>query len=152
MGLLSELPKELRRLAKQLERTNRHTLPRIAGTETLRFIAENFVKQGYQGKAFRKWQPRKTTNAKGRDLLYYRTNRVGRRGRLTQFGRRHTGRGLLVGHSGSSALKVSFLYQVQGRNVLILNHKKYARTTTTKAVLLCHSDASWGTRPSCLLG
>ena len=31
-----------------------------------------------------------------------------------------------MGHSGSSALKVSFLYQVKGGNVLILNHKKYA--------------------------
>ena len=29
-------------------------------------------------------------------------------------------------HSGSSALKVRFLYQVKGGNVLILNYKKYA--------------------------
>ena len=36
------------------------------------------------------------------------------------------GRGFLVRHSGSSALKVRFFYQVKSGNALILNHKKYA--------------------------
>ena len=127
MALLDDLPKELRRLAEQMKYTSRHTLPRLAGTETLRFIAENFVRQGYQGKTFQRWRPRKTTNAKGRDLLRYRTDRVGRRGRLTQLGRRDKGRGLLVGHnSGSNALKASFLYKIAGGHVHILNHKRYA--------------------------
>ena len=64
---------------------------------TLRLYADLY--EGYQGKTFRKWQTRKTTNTKGKNLLHYRTDRVGRRGRLTQLGRRDKGRGLLVGHN-----------------------------------------------------
>lgn len=107
-------------------------IPHIAATvievEGTNFIKENFAKQGFQDGSLRKWQPRKTTDKQGRDLTRYRTNRVGRVGGLTKFGRRNQpNRPILTGFaSGGNKLRHSIQSTKDAKSVTWRSYKTYA--------------------------
>lgn len=110
----------------------RHDLPaatlQIFEVEGLAFIDKNFRDQGFNDSGLNKWQKRKTTDIRGRDLTRYRTSRVGQPGQLTKFGRSQLDRGILIGHNtGGDKLKNSIRAVKEGRKVRFYTYKKYAK-------------------------
>lgn len=101
----------------------------VIEVEGTNFIKENFAKQGFQGSSTTKWKPRKTENKRGRDVTRYRTNRVGKRGDLTKFGRRNqTDRPILTGFaSGGNKLRNSFESNTTHNAVKWTSYKPYAK-------------------------
>ncbi len=102
---------------------------RIIAVEGQNFINKNFRDQGFNDVGVEKWEPRKTTDDQGRDLTKYRTGRRGKRGSLNQFGRRNSGRAILVGYNtGGDKLKNSFQSHINRstKTVTFRSYKKYA--------------------------
>ena len=103
-------------------------LPRIIEGEGLQFIAKNFRDQGFNDAGLKKWQKRKTRDARGKDLTRYRTNRVGTRGALNRYGSKIKGRAILVGHdTGGDKLKNSFRARRTRKYVSFITYKAYAQ-------------------------
>lgn len=122
-GSLDDLQKILEEVAKELP----DKALRIMEVESLNFIHKNFQDQGYTDTGFSKWQERKTTDRKGRDLTRYRTNRVGRAGDLTKFGRENQGRAILTGHNtGGDKLRNSWRARREKLSVVLYTYKDYA--------------------------
>ena len=89
-----QMPTDLQRLTTSLKNyIEQRALPAL-GAETITFAHENFQRQGFQGSGFQKWQPRKTTDRRGRNLTRYRRGK--RTGQLTKFGHENKDRALLV--------------------------------------------------------
>lgn len=101
----------------------------VIEAEGLKFIAQNFEKQGFDsGSGTDKWTPRKTVDTTGRDITRYRTNRKGRAGTLNKYGRKNKGRDILVGHNtGGDKLKNSFDARRSGNSVTFYTYKPYAQ-------------------------
>lgn len=121
---------ELKALQDKLEQVARE-LPdkalRIMEVEGLNFINKNFQDQGFNDVGLSRWDPRKTTDGKGRDKLRYRTNRRGLQGELTKFGQREMGRAILTGHgTGGDKLRNSFRARRESLRVVLYTHKDYA--------------------------
>ena len=74
---------ELRRKLEALARLVANDVPIVLKTEGLKFIQKNFQDEGFNDEGLQKWQPRKTTDTRGRDLTRYRSDRVGKKGTLT---------------------------------------------------------------------
>lgn len=123
---------DIKELKKKLE-TIARKLPEVATTvievEGTNFIKENFARQGFQGSNFKPWQPRKTKDNRERDLTRYRTNRVGRAGDLTKFGRHNNpSRPILTGYaSGGNKLRHSFQTTKTPQGVKWTSYKPYAQ-------------------------
>ncbi len=104
----------------------------IIGVEGKNFINKNFQDQGFTDTSLKKWDPRKTTDRKGRDITRYRTDRVGSKGDFTQFGRQNEGRAILTGHeTGGDKLRNSWRYttiNAQNENIAVkfFTYKNYA--------------------------
>ncbi|SDE76709.1 phage morphogenesis protein [Riemerella columbipharyngis] len=100
----------------------------VIEVEGKNFIAKNFREQGFADNGLEKWKTRKTTDRKGRDLTRYRTNRRGKQGELTKFGRENLNRAILVGHNtGGDKLKNSFRVRRENQAVIFSTYKEYAR-------------------------
>lgn len=100
----------------------------IIQVEGLNFIKKNFQDQGFNDSGLEQWKPRKTTDRKGRDLTRYRTNRHGKQGDLTQFGKREQGRAILTGHNtGGDKLRNSFKARREKLSVIFYTYKTYAQ-------------------------
>lgn len=103
---------------------------RVMGVEGKNFIAKNFQDQGFTDTTTNKWKARKTTDANGKDITKYRSNRRGRTGSLNQYGSRNAGRAILVGfNTGGDKLKNSFKYTVDNgkKRVVFRSYKPYAQ-------------------------
>ena len=101
---------ELRKKLESLARLVKEDIPIVLKTEGLKFIQKNFQDEGFNDESLQKWQPRKTTDTRGRDLTRYRSDRVGKKGTLTPFGKRNQGRAILTGYnSGGKKLLHSFM-------------------------------------------
>lgn len=123
-----DLPKDLQEKAKQLKQAIEDDFPRIMEVEGLNHFEASFDNEGFEDKTVEKWQPRKTTDSRGRDKTRYRTNRVGRAGGLTSFGRKNQGRAILTGHNtGGNKLRLSIMAKVAKASVVFSSDKKYAK-------------------------
>lgn len=122
---IAELRKRLDELARRIPQVA-ITIIEVEGTN---FIKGNFAKQAFQGSTEQKWKPRKTTDKRGRDLTRYRTNRRGRVGQLTKFGRKNNpNRPILTGHaSGGNKLRNSFQSTKSKQWVKWSSYKPYAQ-------------------------
>jgi len=119
---------ELRKKLESLARLVANDVPIVLKTEGLKFIQKNFQDEGFNDDGLQKWQPRKTTDTRGRDLTRYRSDRVGKKGTLTSFGKRNQGRAILTGHnSGGNKLRNSFRARTEKMKVTFYTHKEYAR-------------------------
>ena len=124
-GRLQDLQRLLARAAKDLP----DKVLRVIGVEGNKFITKNFRDQGFTDVSTKSWKARKLIGKGGRDLTRYRTNRVGRAGSLTAFGRQNEGRAILVGFdTGGDKLKNSFKYSISTSNgkVTFRTYKPYA--------------------------
>lgn len=122
-GNIQELQRKLEQLATELP----HNLASIVEVEGLNFIQKNFRDQGFNDNGVEKWKERKTTDKHGRDLTRYRTNRRGRQGELTEFGKREIGRAILTGHqTGGDKLRNSFRARTTTQAVVFYTYKGYA--------------------------
>lgn len=101
----------------------------VIEVEGLRFISDNFEKQGFDtGTGTHKWEPRKTTDKHGRDITRYRTNRKGKAGTLNAYGRKNKGRAILIGHNtGGDKLRNSFSTSKTNDSVTFRTYKPYAQ-------------------------
>ena len=118
---------ELRKKFEALARLVKEDIPIVLKTEGLKFIQKNFQDEGFNDEGLQKWQPRKTTDTQGRDLTRYRSDRVGKKGTLTPFGKRNQGRAILTGYnSGGNKLRHSFNCLCGSHQVTFYTHKEYA--------------------------
>ena len=131
MRKLTDLDKIVREKIQRLEKTAFKTI----AAETKNFVKENFKKQGFQAASLQPWKPRKTTDAKGRDLLFYKRGK--RKGRLTKFGRRHEGRAILIGHYSGNKMRDSFRAVRSGNK--LRSSPGITPHTTTRAKDTCRS-------------
>jgi phage gpG-like protein len=123
MNNLQDLQRLLDRAAKEIP----NKALRVIGVEGNKFIQKNFRDQGFTDTSTKSWKARKLIGKGGRDLTRYRTNRVGRAGSLTKFGRQNEGRAILVGFdTGGNKLKNSFSYSISGSRVIFRTYKPYA--------------------------
>lgn len=118
----------LQRLLNKAMREIPKDVPKIIAVEGLAFINKNFRDQGFNtGTGVKKWKDRKTEDKRGRDITRYRTNRRGRQGSLTKYGRNIRGRALLVGHNtDGDKLKNSFRARQTRNSVHFFTYKDYA--------------------------
>jgi hypothetical protein len=114
-------------LKRKLTRFLSRDLPDIVSVEGLNFINKNFRDQGFTGSSFKKWKPRATKDKRGRNITRYKSNRGGRVGGLTQYGRRNDGRAILTGYrTGGNKLKNSFRARGNAKEVRFYTTKEYA--------------------------
>jgi phage gpG-like protein len=100
---------------------------RIIGVEGKRFIQKNFRDEAFTDTTTKNWKARKLLGRGEKDLTKYRTNRRGREGSLTRFGRENEGRAILVGfNTGGDKLKNSFSYSIGNQRVVFRTYKGYA--------------------------
>ncbi|MPT33912.1 MAG: phage morphogenesis protein [Flavobacterium sp.] len=126
MSDLAELQNLLNKAAKQIP----EKALQIIGVEGIKFIEKNFRDGAFTDTSTRKWEERKTEDNQGQDITRYRTNRVGRAGRLNRYGSKIQDRALLVGYgTGGDKLKNSFRYRINrgSRAVQFYTYKKYAQ-------------------------
>jgi phage gpG-like protein len=124
MAKLGDLERKLRMAVRKLPE---QTL-RIIEVEGLASINKNFRDEGFNDGGLQKWKPRKTTDKRGRDITRYKTNRVGRAGNLTRYGRKNQGRAILTGHAtGGNKLRNSFTSSRSKVKVRFRTHKDYAQ-------------------------
>ena len=86
-----DFTEDIKRQALELEQFLEDDLLDIIEVEGLEHFEESFDNEGFADERLEKWEPRKTTNAKGRDITRYRTNRIGRAGELNQYARQNEG-------------------------------------------------------------
>lgn len=125
MSDLSELQNLLNRAASEMPKK----ALTIIGVEGKNFIQKNFRDEGFNDRNLEKWKERKTEDSRGNDITRYRTNRRGKIGNLTRYGRENRDRALLTGHAtGGNKLRNSFKYKVNigSSEVKFTTHKEYA--------------------------
>ena len=122
------LAKDMERRAKQMADFMAEDLPIIVEVEGLNHIKEAFENEGFTDTSLEKWEPRKTTDKRRRDITRYRTNRVGKVGGLNRMGQRNEGRPILTGFaSGSNKLRNSFRARRSKEQVQFYTYKPYAK-------------------------
>lgn len=125
---MKDLTKHLERQVTDLKRFFDTAALDIIKVEGLNHIEEAFDNEGFTNKGFEKWKARKTTDRKGRDLTRYRTNRRGKAGNLTRFGRQNEGRAILTGHgTGGNKLRSSYFANKLIGGVRFQTRKNYAQ-------------------------
>jgi len=120
---------DLAEMAIDLERFFKTDMLDIIGVEAVNHFEESFENEGFTDVALKKWEPRKATDRRGRDITRYRTARIGKPGQLNAYGRRIQGRAILTGHnSGGDKLRNSLRYTTGNSKVDIVTDKDYAKT------------------------
>lgn len=100
----------------------------VIAVEGINQIEETYQNEGFTDAVLEKWQPRKTTDKRARDLTRYRTNKKGTAGNLTKFGRQNKGRKVLTGHgSGGDKLRNSWRESIGNGKVKFQTDKAYAK-------------------------
>lgn len=121
---LRELQKKLNEVANFVQ----NDATKILEAEGLKFIQQNFQDEGFNDGSLEKWQARKTTDKRGRDITRYRTNRVGKKGALNRYGSKIKDRPILTGHNtGGNKLRHSFKSRRDRQKVTFYTYKKYAK-------------------------
>lgn len=124
---MSDFDKDIVRQTKELQEFMDNDLLDIIEVEGLNHFEESFDNEGFTDKALEKWKPRKTTDKKGRDITRYRTNRVGKAGKLNRFGQKNKGRAILTGHgTGGNKLRHSLKADKIKGGVAFSTDKPYA--------------------------
>lgn len=119
--------KNIERLAQQVGELITNDLADIIAVEGQNHFEESFDNEGFTDSGLEKWKERKVTDNRGRDKRIYRSNRIGRRGDLTKFGRQHEGRPILTGHNtGGNKLRYSITSRAEGSQVVFTSDKEYA--------------------------
>lgn len=125
---MGTLGSDMKLRAKRVVRFMDKEYPTIIKVEALNHFKRSFINEGFTNKTLSKWKPRKTKDKRGSDRTRYKTNRVGRAGGLTKFGRQENGRPILTGHnSGGNKLRNSLKGKVQGNKIIIYTYKVYAK-------------------------
>lgn len=120
---LRDIERQTNELAEFLETD----LLDIIEVEGLNHFEESFDNEGFTDEALEKWEPRKTTDTRGRDITRYRTNRVGKAGELNRYGRKNQGRKIMTGHdSGGNKLRNSIRADKVNDGVEFHTDKEYA--------------------------
>ena len=91
--------------------------------ETSNFVKTNFREQGFRDTSLAKWKARKTTDTKGRDLLYRKRGR--KADALTRFGHSNKNRAILIGHDSGNKMRDSFRFFSEGKIIKVMA-KEYA--------------------------
>ncbi|PIB28905.1 hypothetical protein BFP77_08285 [Maribacter sp. 4U21] len=118
---------DIERQARELEEFMGNEMLDIIEVEGLNHFEESFDNEGFTDEVLEKWEPRKTTDTRGRDITRYRTNRVGKAGELNRYGRKNQGRKILTGHdSGGDKLKNSLRGDKIPGGVEFASDKEYA--------------------------
>lgn len=125
------------RIAQSIVNFMKNDLPEIVAAEGLSFIKKNFRDQGFNDNGLRKWAARKTRNKRGKDLMYYRSDRRGKAGGLTRFGRRNINRAILTGFgTGGNKLRNSFRATTTAKEVKFITDKEYGEAHNEGTKLL----------------
>jgi hypothetical protein len=122
---LNDLQKLLDKAAKDIP----DKALRVIGVEGKKFISKNFRDEGFTDTSLQKWEKRKTTDNRGRDITRYRTDLRGKVGNLNQYGQQNKGRAVLVGFdTGGNKIKNSFNYRISlgSKQVSFYTAKAYA--------------------------
>jgi hypothetical protein len=123
---LKDLQKLLLKTAAQMP----DVATKVVRVEGMKFIKHNFRNEGFDtGSGIKKWKKRATLDKRGRNITRYRTNRVGKAGSPNKYGRKITGRAILVGHdTGGNKLTNSFRSAKRGKyTVVFRTYKNYAQ-------------------------
>lgn len=124
---MDKLTEDIERQAKELEEFLAGDLIEIIAVEGINHIEEAFDNEGFTDSHLQKWEKRKTTDKKGRDITRYRTNRRGKKGRLNKYGRNNKGRAVLTGHNtGGDKLRNSYRATELEDGVEFHTDKEYA--------------------------
>ena len=118
--------RDIQRQARELEQFLEDDLLDIIEVEGLNHFEESFENEGFTDESLEKWQPRKTTDKRGRDITRYRTGRVGRAGELNAYGRKNQGRAILTGHDTGDKLRNSLKATKVNDGVEFSTDKEYA--------------------------
>lgn len=117
----------LREKLHQIAKLVHNDIPIILKVEGLKFIQKNFQDEGFNDGGLKKWQQRKTTDKKGRDITRYRTNRVGKKGNFNPYGSQIKGRAILTGYNtAGNKLRHSFKTRISKQKVTFYTYKEYA--------------------------
>lgn len=118
---------DIQRQARELEEFLSNDALEIIAVEGLDHIEESYENEGFTDSSLEKWKPRKTTTNRGQDKTRYKTNRRGKPGKLTKFGRQNKDRKILTGHgSGGNKLRHSWRADKGDASVTFANDKEYA--------------------------
>ncbi len=124
---MDNLAKDLKKQAQELEEFLANDALDIIEVEGLNHIEEAFDNEGFTDSSLEKWKPRKTTNKRGRDITRYKTNRRGKAGQLSQYGRQNKGRAILTGHdTGGNKLRHSYRADKVKDGIEFHTDKEYA--------------------------
>lgn len=124
---MDDFEKDIMRQTKELQEFMDNDLLDIMEVEGLNHFEESFDNEGFTDTGLKKWKPRKTTDKKGRDITRYRTNRVGKKGKLNRFGQKNKGRAILTGHAtGGNKLRHSLKAKKVKDGVAFSSDKPYA--------------------------
>ncbi|TDL99608.1 MAG: phage morphogenesis protein [Flavobacteriaceae bacterium] len=125
----SKLSNDFKKRAEKFLKFLTEDYPIIIEKEGLKHFKGSFKKQGFEDTNIDKWEPRKTTDKKGRDLTRYRTKRVGEIDSLTKFGKKNADRDILQGHNkGGNRLSNSLTSSHTKKEVTFQTLKSYAKT------------------------
>lgn len=118
---------DIERQARELEEFMENDILDIIEVEGLNHFEESFDNEGFTDETLEKWEPRKTTDTRGRDITRYRTDRVGKAGELNRYGRKNQGRAILTGHdTGGNKLRNSLRGDKIAGGVEFATDKDYA--------------------------
>lgn len=125
---MDQFQRDIERQTRELQEFMEHDLLDIIETEGLNHFEESFDNEGFTDGALKKWEPRKTTDKKGKDITRYRTNKVGKKGNLNSYGRKNEGRAILTGHNtGGNKLRNSLKAKQIDSGVEFSSDKEYAQ-------------------------
>ncbi|QKX04873.1 phage morphogenesis protein [Aquimarina sp. TRL1] len=124
---MKELAEAIKHKAKRVAEFLAREGIEIVIVEEENHIQENFQNEGFTDGGVEKWKKRKTEDKKGRDITRYRTNRRGKRGNKTAYGRKNEGRAILTGHgTGGDKLRYSYKSSKSGNKATFTSDKAYA--------------------------
>lgn len=123
-----QFDEDIKRQARELKEFMDNDVLDIIKVEGLNHFEESFDNEGFTDSSLKKWDARKTTDKRGRDITRYRTNKVGKKGALNNYGRKNEGRAILTGHAtGGNKLRNSLKAQKISDGVEFSTDKDYAQ-------------------------
>lgn len=124
---MDRLFEDIKKQAQELHEFLNNDALDVIAVETINHIEESYENEGFTDQSLEKWDKRKTTTKNRKDKTRYKTNRRGKKGDLTKFGRQHEGRQVLTGHgSGGNKLRNSWRAEKGDASVAIKTDKEYA--------------------------
>tara|TARA_R110000823_G_scaffold309594_2_gene433953 strand:- start:1708 stop:2205 length:498 start_codon:yes stop_codon:yes gene_type:complete len=107
--------RDIEREARELEEFLNDEVPVHIEVAVEDQFLDSFENEGFTDNGLKKWEPRKTTDTRGRDITRYRTNRVGKAGELNRYGKQNQGRAILVGQQGGHLKRSLNLTKSEGK-------------------------------------